>query len=105
MFDESTRCVAFGGKLLVVGFVAGRIPQIAVNIPLIKGFSVVGVRAGEYARRFPGRGERIAAAIDRLAIEGAIRPHVAERLPLEQWHTAFERMAAGEVVGKLVLEP
>ena len=105
VFDESTRCVAFGGKLLVVGFVADRIPQIAVNIPLIKGFSVVGVRAGEYARRFPGRGERIAAAIDRLAIEGAIRPHVAERLPLEQWRTAFERMAAGEVVGKLVLEP
>ena len=44
VFDESTRCVAFGGKLLVVGFTSGRIPEISVNIPLIKGFSVVGVR-------------------------------------------------------------
>ena len=69
MFDESTRCVTFGGKLLVVGFVAGRIPEIAVNIPLIKGFSVVGVRAGEYARRFPDRGKRIAETLDALANE------------------------------------
>ena len=105
VFDESTRCVTFGGKMLVVGFVAGRIPEIAVNIPLIKGFSVVGVRAGEYARRFPDRGERAAAEIDRLAVEGAIRPHVAECLPLAEWRTAFDRMAAGGVVGKLVLRP
>ena len=58
-FDESTRCVAFGGKLLVVGFTSGRIPDISVNIPLIKGFSIVGVRAGEYSRRFPERGAAI----------------------------------------------
>ena len=61
VFDESTRCVTFGGKLLVIGFVSGRIPEIAVNIPLIKGFSVVGIRAGEYARRFPQRGAHVVA--------------------------------------------
>lgn len=105
VFDESTRCVAFGGKLLVVGFVAGRIPQIAVNIPLIKGFSVVGVRAGEYARRFPDRGERIAAAIDKLASEGAITPHIDRVLPLTAWREAFQAMERGEIVGKIVLEP
>ncbi|WP_454598793.1 NADPH:quinone oxidoreductase family protein [Qipengyuania sp. SM2507] len=105
VFDESTRCVAFGGKLLVVGFVAGRIPEIAVNIPLIKGFSVVGVRAGEYARRFPERGVRIAAVIDRLASEGAITPHIDRVLPLAAWREAFQAMASGEIVGKIVLEP
>lgn len=105
VFDESTRCVAFGGKLLVVGFVAGRIPEIAVNIPLIKGFSVVGVRAGEYARRFPERGERIAAAIDNLASEGAITPHIDRVLPLTAWREAFQAMERGEIVGKIVLEP
>jgi NADPH2:quinone reductase len=104
-FDESTRCVAFGGKLLVVGFVAGRIPEIAVNIPLIKGFSVVGVRAGEYARRFPERGARIAAAVARLASEGRIRPTIDRVLPLDRWREAFVAMAAGELVGKVVLEP
>lgn len=105
VFDESTRCVTFGGKLLVVGFVAGRIPEIAVNIPLIKGFSVVGVRAGEYARRFPERGARIAQAIDQLASEGRITPHVERRLPLASWREAFDAMANGELIGKLVLEP
>lgn len=105
IFDESTRCVTFGGKLLVVGFVAGRIPEIAVNIPLIKGFSVVGVRAGEYARRFPDRGARIMAEIDRLASSGAISPHIDRILPLDRWHEAFDAMAAGELIGKAVLEP
>ena len=105
VFDESTRCVAFGGKLLVVGFVAGRIPEIAVNIPLIKGFSVVGVRAGEYARRFPERGRRIAAAIDELASAGKIAPHIDRILQLADWREAFQAMERGEIVGKIVLEP
>lgn len=104
VFDESTRCVTFGGKLLVAGFVAGRIPAIAVNIPLIKGFSVVGVRAGEYARRFPDRGQRIAAELDRLALSGAISPHVEKAVPLSEWRDAFEMMERGEVLGKLVLQ-
>ena len=105
VFDESTRCVAFGGKLLVVGFVAGRIPEIAVNIPLIKGFSIVGVRAGEYARRFPERGARIAAEVARLADERAITPVIDRILPLSRWREGFEAMAAGELVGKVVLQP
>jgi NADPH2:quinone reductase len=105
VFDESTRCVAFGGKLLVVGFVAGRIPQIAVNIPLIKGFSVVGVRAGEYARRFPERGARIAGEVARLASEGRIKPTIDRVLPLSRWREGFEAMAEGELVGKVVFEP
>lgn len=105
VFDESTRCVAFGGKLLVIGFVAGRIPEIALNIPLIKGFSIVGVRAGEYARRFPERGARIAAEVARLASEGAIHPVIDRVLPLERWREGFDAMAAGELVGKVVLQP
>lgn len=105
VFDESTRCVAFGGQLQVIGFVSGRIPEIAVNIPLIKGFSVVGVRAGEYARRFPGRGRAIAAELEKLAAAGRIQPHIDRVLPLTRWRQAFDAMAAGEVVGKVVLEP
>ena len=105
VFDESTRCVTFGGKLLVVGFVAGRIPEIAVNIPLIKGFSIVGVRAGEYSRRFPERGARIARELDDLASTGKITPHVDRIVPMSQWRQAFEAMQSGEVFGKIVLEP
>jgi NADPH2:quinone reductase len=105
VFEESTRCVAFGGKLLVVGFVAGRIPEIAVNIPLIKGFSIVGVRAGEYARRFPERGARIASQVAERAASGAIAPAIDRILPLARWREGFAAMAAGELVGKIVFEP
>ena len=105
IFDESTRCVAFGGKLLVVGFAGGRIADISTNIPLIKGFSVVGVRAGEYARRFPERGRAIRDAMVALAAEGNLTPHIDRVLPLERWREAFEAMARREIVGKVVLEP
>lgn len=105
VFDESTRCVAFGGKLLVIGFAGGRIAEIATNIPLIKGFSVVGVRAGEYARRFPDRGRAIREAVASLAAEGRLNPHIDRLLPLSQWRAGFEAMARRDIVGKIVLEP
>ena len=105
VFDECTRCVAFGGKLVVVGFTSGRIAEIATNIPLIKGFSIVGLRAGEYARRFPERGKAIQAEIAKLAEAGAISPAIDRVLPLSQWREGFEAMANRELVGKVVFEP
>lgn len=105
VFDESTRCIAFGGRLLVVGFTSGRIPEVSVNMPLIKGFSVVGVRAGEYGRRFPERGAENIAAIDALAEQGRIRPHVHAALDLADWREAFAMLERREVVGKVVLRP
>ncbi len=105
VFDKSTRCVAFGGKLLVVGFAGGRIPQVAANIPLIKGFSIVGVRAGEYARRFPDRGARIVAEVETMATRGDITPVIDRIIPLPRWREAFVAMAAGKIVGKVVIQP
>ncbi|MEM6475118.1 MAG: NADPH:quinone oxidoreductase family protein [Pseudomonadota bacterium] len=105
VFDESTRCVAFGGKLVVVGFTSGRIAEVATNIPLIKGFSIVGLRAGEYARRFPERGVAINAAIAELAQSGRILPSIDRVLPLSQWREGFDAMDSRELVGKVVFEP
>ena len=105
VFDESTRCVAFGGKLVVVGFTSGRIAEVATNIPLIKGFSIVGLRAGEYARRFPERGKAINAEIAKLAAAGRIVPAIDRVLPLSNWREGFEAMANRELVGKVVFEP
>lgn len=105
VFDECTRCVSFAGKLVVVGFTSGRIAEIATNIPLIKGFSVVGLRAGEYARRFPERGKAINRAIAELAEAGRITPAIDRTLPLSQWRDGFEAMANRELVGKVVFEP
>lgn len=105
VFDECTRCTAFGGKLVIVGFTSGRIAEIATNIPLIKGFSIVGLRAGEYARRFPERGAAINAAIAVLAEDGRITPAIDRILPLSSWREGFEAMIRRELVGKVVLEP
>ncbi len=104
VFDESTRCVAFGGKLLVVGFAGGRIADISTNIPLIKGFSVVGARAGEYARRFPDRGAAIRDALRDMAAAEQITPTIDRVLLLSRWREGFEAMAARQIVGKVVLE-
>ena len=105
VFDESVRCIGWGGRLLVIGFAAGRIPDISVNLPLIKGFSVVGVRAGEYGRRDPQKGAENQEAIWRLAAEGAIRPHVHDILPLSQWRDAFRLMQERKIVGRIILDP
>ncbi|WBH16436.1 NADPH:quinone oxidoreductase family protein [Sphingomonas radiodurans] len=105
VFDESVRAIAFGGRLCVIGFTSGRIATVSTNMPLIKGFSVIGVRAGEYGRQFPDKGRENQAAIWRLAEEGKIRPRVHAEYPLDQWRDAFEAMQRSEMVGKIVLVP
>jgi NADPH:quinone reductase len=105
VFDESVRCIAFDGRLLVVGFTSGRIPTIAANMPLIKGFSVMGVRAGEYGRQFPDRGAENLAAIWRMAEAGQTRPRVHAELPLSRWREAFDLLANRQVIGKAVIRP
>jgi len=105
VFDECVRCIAFDGRLLVIGFTSGRIPNVSVNMPLIKGFSVVGVRAGEYGRQFPQRGVENADAIWKMADAGDLRPHVYAKLPLEKVHEAFALLDSRKVIGKVVIEP
>lgn len=104
-FDEATRCIAFNGRLCTLGFTAGRIPMLAVNRALIKGFSLVGVRAGEYARRVPDHGAEDRALIDAMMAEGRLHPHVHAALPLARWREAFAMIERREVVGKIVLLP
>jgi len=103
VFDESVRCIAFDGRLLIIGFTSGRIPSVSVNMPLIKGFSVVGVRAGEYGRQFPDRGRENTAAVWKWAEEGKVRPRIHAEVPLAEWRRAFEMMRSREVVGKVAI--
>ncbi len=105
IFDESVRCIAFDGRLLVIGFTSGRIANVATNMPLIKGFSVVGVRAGEYGRQFPERGRENVKQIWDWAREGKTRPYVHASLPLEQTLDGFRELQNRKVVGKLIITP
>lgn len=105
VFDESTRCIAFGGRILSIGFTSGRWPTLPVNLALIKGFSVHGVRAGEYGRQNPEKGRENNEAIWRLAEEGLVHPRVDAEYPLDQWREAFETLARRKVVGKTIIRP
>lgn len=105
VFDESLRCIAFGGRILSIGFTSGRLPVLPVNIALIKGFSVIGVRAGEYGRQFPEKGRENHAAIWRLAEEGKVRPRVDAEYALADWRAAFDSLGERKVIGKTVVRP
>jgi NADPH2:quinone reductase len=105
VFDESVRCIAFNGRLLVIGFTSGRIASVPTNMPLIKGFSVVGVRAGEYGRQFPDRGRENVEQIWAWAREGKTRPYIHANLPLELTLEGFEMLKNRKVTGKLIVNP
>jgi NADPH2:quinone reductase len=105
VFDESTRCIAFDGRITIIGFTSGRIPSIGVNMPLIKGYSIMGVRAGEYGRKFPQKGRENMDAITRLLAEGKIRPHIHARFPLSRAVDAMRTLEDRSVIGKVVVEP
>jgi len=105
VFDESVRCIAFGGRLLSVGFTSGRLPTLPVNLALIKGFSLMGVRAGEYGRQFPEKGRENNAAIWKLAEDGLVKPRVDAEYPLDRWRDAYETLARRTVVGKTIIRP
>jgi len=105
VFDESIRCINFDGRLLVIGFTSGRIASVPSNMPLIKGFSVVGVRAGEYGRKFPEKGEENLNTIWQWAEEGKTRPYVHSELPLSETLEGFRLLENRQVIGKLVIRP
>ena len=103
VFDESIRCIAWNGRLLVIGFASGRIPQAPVNMPLIKGFSIVGVRAGEFGRREPEKGRENVGMVDGWAEDGKIKPYVCAEIPLADAHEALRMIQNREVVGRVVV--
>lgn len=103
VFDESLRCVAWRGRIVLVGFAEGRIPTIPANYALLKGCSIIGARAGEFGRREPAAGKAMNDELLRLANEGKIKPHVSHVLPLADTLKAMALMQQRKIVGKAVL--
>ena len=101
--EPAFRSIAWRGRHLVVGFAAGEIPKLPLNLALLKGAAIVGVFWGDFARREP---QRFAASVGQLTkwfAEGRLKPHVSQTLPLEKAADALKLMAARQVKGKLVL--
>jgi NADPH:quinone reductase len=103
--EPALRAIAWQGRHLVVGFAAGEIPKIPLNLTLLKGCEIVGVFWGSFAMRQPAKnhahGERILAWV----AEGKLHPHIDGVYPFERAAEALQRMERREVRGKLVLVP
>ncbi len=103
VFDESMRCVNWGGRILTIGFTSGRWPQAPVNLILIKQIAVIGVRAGEFGRRDPEKGRENRDKLYSMAAAGEIDPHVCAGFPLDQAVGAMRMLENRDVVGKVVV--
>jgi len=102
IFENSLRCIGWGARILVVGFTGG-IGLARTNLLLIKGASVIGVRAGEAARRNPAVGEARTTALLQWAEAGKIRPHISHRLPLENVAQAMRLLLDRKAIGRVAL--
>jgi NADPH2:quinone reductase len=101
--ELALRDMAWGGRFLVVGFAAGDIPKIPLNLPLIKGCSIVGVWIGAFARRDRARHRANVVELGRWFQEGKIKPHISATYPLERAAEALNALSQRRVIGKVVL--
>jgi NADPH2:quinone reductase len=102
VFENSVRCIAWGARLLVIGFTGG-IGLARTNLLLIKGASVLGVRAGEAVRKNPALGEVRQKKLLEWAEARKIRPNVSHRLPLEDYARAMRLLVERKVIGRVAL--
>jgi NADPH2:quinone reductase len=102
IFEQSLRCIAWGARVLVIGFTGG-IGMARTNLVLIKGASVLGVRAGEAARKNPALGVARIRALGEWAEAGKIRPNISHRLPLEDYAPAMRLLMDRKAIGRVAL--
>ena len=103
--EPALRDMAWGGRFLVIGFAAGEIPKISLNLPLVKGCSIVGVWIGAFSKRDPARHRANTLELWKWLEQGKLRPHVWATYPLEKAADAMNALARRQVAGKVVLTP
>ena len=104
LFDQAIRAIAWNGRLLVVGFASGRIPELPVNLALLKGASVVGVFWGSFAQRQPQDNAANFQQLFGWFAEGKLKPLVSRVYPLEQAAQAINDLGQRKAVGKVVVQ-
>ena len=102
--ESAFRGMAWNGRHLVVGFAAGEIPKIPLNLPLLKGASLVGVFWGGFAMKFPKENMSNTKNLMHWYAEGKLKPHIHKIVPLEETNAALEEMMDRKVKGKLVVQ-
>ena len=104
LFDQSCRCIAWNGRLLVVGFASGRIPEYKANLALLKGSSMVGVFLGRFRKEEPSAYENNFAELFSLYEQGKLKPIVTESFAFEDYVAAFNVFTERKVMGKVTFE-
>jgi NADPH:quinone reductase len=104
-FAQSIKCIAFEGRIVIVGFASGQIPSAALNHALVKNYSILGLHWGLYQSKDPAAIRDCHARLVMLAADGAIRPLVSERLGLADVPAGLQRLADGSTTGRIVFQP
>lgn len=103
-FTDSLRALDVAGRLVVIGFAGGSIPEVKVNRLLLRNLTVLGIGLDPMERRFPGTVRRVADAVVDLATRGAVHPRIGARLPLEQGAEALALLDRREAIGNVVVD-
>jgi len=101
-YQRSTKCIAFEGRILVVGFAGGQIQSAALNHALVKNYSILGLHWGLYTTQNPALVRVCHDELSKLADDGVIKPLVSERLALDAVANGLQRLADGTTVGRVV---
>jgi NADPH2:quinone reductase len=104
LFDQSCRCINWNGRLLVVGFASGRIPEYKANLALLKGSSMVGVFLGRFRKEEPAEYEKNFAELLDMYDAGKLKPIVTESFTMTDFVDAFNVFTERKVMGKVTLE-
>jgi NADPH2:quinone reductase len=104
LFATLARLMRWNGRLMPIGFTSGEIPSLAMNLPLLKNYSIVGVFIGAWKERFPDDASRAAETIMAWIGEGKLRPHIDRVLPLERAAEAMNAVANRSAQGRIVLQ-
>ncbi|MGY3290616.1 NADPH:quinone reductase-like Zn-dependent oxidoreductase [Bradyrhizobium sp. LM3.6] len=104
IFEQMARLMKWGGRLMPIGFTSGEIPQLPMNLPLLKNYSILGVFVGAWAEKFSADAARMNATLMQLLAERKIRPHIDRVLPLEEAGEAMRAVANRTVQGRIVLK-
>lgn len=103
-FDKSRKCIAFDGRLLVIGFAGGRIPEAPANHALVKNYSIVGVHWGYFKRLYPEGVVNIHEKLMQLYEEGKIKPLIYDEFPFEKVPEALNMLGSRKTYGKLIVK-
>lgn len=104
LFDQATRCINWNGRILVVGFTSGRIPEYKANLALLKGASMVGVFLGRFRKEEPEEYEKNFEELLEFYRQGKLKPIITQSFAMQDWVAAFNVFSERKVMGKVVLE-